>query len=74
MSYLHCDHEEKHLTLHDCRATRVSLEDGELVFHFPNGFCICAKRIIQAWRWACFRKMQRPVCFCRLQPSSVAGG
>ena len=40
MSYLHSDHEEKHLTLHDCRATRVSLEDGELVFHFPNGFCI----------------------------------
>ena len=40
MSYLHCDHEEKHLTLHDCRATRVSLEGGELVFHFPNGFCV----------------------------------
>lgn len=40
MEYLHCDHDEKYVTLHDCRATRVSLEDGELIFHFPDGFCI----------------------------------
>ncbi|MBQ7321887.1 MAG: hypothetical protein IJW99_07300 [Clostridia bacterium] len=40
MEFSHCTYDEKNLTLHDCRATRVSLEDGELVFHFPNGFCI----------------------------------
>ena len=40
MSFLHCDHNEQYLTLHDCVAERAYFEDGKLGFEFPDGFWI----------------------------------
>lgn len=40
MIFSHCDHDEKHLTLHDCVAESAYLESGKLVFEFPDGFWI----------------------------------
>jgi hypothetical protein len=32
MEFSHCDHDEKHLSLHDCIAERVYFENGKLGF------------------------------------------
>ena len=40
MNFLHCDHNEQYLTLHDCITTRAYLEDGKLGFEFADGFWI----------------------------------
>lgn len=40
MEYQHCDRDEKHLSLHDCRADKVFFENGELIFYFTDGFWI----------------------------------
>ena len=40
MSYLHCDYDEKYLSLHDCVAERAYFEDGKLGFEFEDGFWI----------------------------------
>lgn len=40
MDFLHCDHDEKHLSLHDCVAERAYFENGKLVFEFRDGFWI----------------------------------
>lgn len=40
MSFLHCDHNEQYLTLHDCVAERAYFEDGKLGFAFPDGFWV----------------------------------
>ncbi len=40
MDFLHCDHDEKHLTLHDCIAERAYFEDGKLGFEFADGFWV----------------------------------
>jgi hypothetical protein len=40
MNFSHCDHSEKHLTLHDCIATQAYFENGKLGFEFENGFWI----------------------------------
>ncbi len=40
MSYLHSDHEEQHISLHDCMATEARLENGELIFVFQNGITV----------------------------------
>ncbi len=38
--YLHYDTEDQFLTLHDCDADKISLEEGILSFYFENGFWI----------------------------------
>ena len=40
MNFSHCDHNEEHLTLHDCIATQAYFENGKLGFEFENGFWI----------------------------------
>lgn len=40
MNFLHCNTDEKYLTLHDCVAERAYFEDGKLGFEFHNGFWI----------------------------------
>lgn len=40
MKFSHCDHNEKHLTLHDCIAERAYLENGTLGFEFNDGFWV----------------------------------
>lgn len=40
MEFTHCDHDEKHLTLHDCIAKRAYFENGKLGFEFEDGFWI----------------------------------
>lgn len=40
MNFSHCDHDEKYLTLHDCKADRAYLRDGKLGFEFDDGFWI----------------------------------
>lgn len=40
MSYLHNEHNESCLSLHDCRADRVALKDGVLSFRFSEGFWV----------------------------------
>ena len=40
MAYLHNEHDEKYISLHDCRADRVELNDGVLSFWFPEGFWV----------------------------------
>ena len=37
MEFLHNDHDEQLLTLHDCRANRAELRDGVLSFWFEEG-------------------------------------
>lgn len=38
--YIHIDTDNRFLTLHDCIAEKVYLQDGVLVFEFPDGFWI----------------------------------
>ena len=38
--YLHCDHDEPFLTLHDCVAESAYLRNGILGFEFKDGFWI----------------------------------
>lgn len=40
MRWKHSDTDESKLSLHDCRADRVILEDGTLSFSFPDGFWV----------------------------------
>lgn len=40
MDFTHCDHNEKHISLHDCIAERVCFENGKLIFEFSDGFWI----------------------------------
>ena len=40
MNFLHCNTDEKYLTLHDCVAERAYFEDGKLGFEFHDGFWI----------------------------------
>ena len=40
MEFSHCDHDEEHLTLHDCIAERAYFENGKLGFEFNDGFWI----------------------------------
>ena len=40
MNFSHCDHNENHLTLHDCIAERAYFENGKLGFEFHDGFWI----------------------------------
>lgn len=40
MNFSHCNHDEKHLSLHDCIAERAYLEDGKLGFELNDGFWI----------------------------------
>ena len=40
MNFSHCDHDEKHLTLHDCIAERAYFENGKLGFEFDDGFWV----------------------------------
>ena len=39
--YKHCDTSDACLSLHDCVASKVSLENGVLSFYFDNGIWIC---------------------------------
>lgn len=43
MEFCHCDHDEKHLTLHDCIAERAYFENGKVGFKFNDGFWISPK-------------------------------
>ena len=38
--FSHCDHHEKHLSLHDCIAERAYFENGKLGFEFDDGFWV----------------------------------
>jgi len=38
--FLHCDHSEQYLTLHDCIAERAYFENGKLGFEFDDGFWV----------------------------------
>ena len=40
MSFSHCEHDETHLSLHDCIAQRAYLENGKLGFELSDGFRI----------------------------------
>lgn len=40
MSYLHKNRDEANISLHDCVATEARMENGELVFFFPDGIVI----------------------------------
>ena len=40
MTYLHCEHDEQHVSLHDCVAERAWFADGKLGFAFADGFWI----------------------------------
>ena len=40
MKFLHCDHDETYLTLHDCISEKAYFEDGKLVFELHDGFWI----------------------------------
>ena len=40
MNFVHCNTDEKYLTLHDCVAERAYFEDGKLGFEFHDGFWI----------------------------------
>ena len=40
MDFSHCDHNEKHISLHDCIAERAYFENGKLIFEFSDGFWI----------------------------------
>ena len=40
MDYRHNEKNEEHLTLHDCRAIRVAMNDGVLSFWFDEGFWV----------------------------------
>ena len=40
MTYKHNDTDNKYLTLHDCKATEISFENGVLSFFFEEGFWI----------------------------------
>ncbi len=39
-NFIHCEDNNTNLTLHDCIAEKVYLQDGVLVFEFPDGFWI----------------------------------
>lgn len=39
-SYRHCDPDDRHITLHDCHAEKMSFHNGILSFVFPDGFWI----------------------------------
>lgn len=38
--YKYCDNEDSHISLHDCRATSASINDGILSFYFSDGFWV----------------------------------
>ena len=38
--YKHCDSNDEYVSLHDCRATKVTFENGVLKFVFQDGFWI----------------------------------
>ena len=38
--YQHCDKDDTVISLHDCRAEKVSFENGDLTFYFPDGFWV----------------------------------
>lgn len=40
MNFIHCDHSEQYLALHDCIAERAYFENGKLGFEFGEGFWI----------------------------------
>lgn len=40
MKFFHCDHNEEHITLHDCIAERAYFENGKLGFEFKDGFWV----------------------------------
>ena len=40
MNFLHCDHNETYLSLHDCVAERAYFENGKLGFEFNDGFWV----------------------------------
>ncbi len=40
MCFLHCDHDERFLSLHDCIAERAYLKNGKLGFELSDGFWI----------------------------------
>ncbi len=40
MDFLHCDKDEKHLSLHDCIAEHAYFKNGKLGFEFSDGFWI----------------------------------
>ena len=40
MNFSHCDHNEKHISLHDCVAERAYFENGSLGFEFNDGFWV----------------------------------
>lgn len=39
-NYKHCETEDAHLSLHDCRADKVTLDNGILSFFFKDGFWV----------------------------------
>lgn len=45
MTYKHNDKDNKHLSLHDCKATSVSFENGVLSFFFEDGFWIASTHL-----------------------------
>ena len=38
--YKNCDKKGKYISLHDCKADRIKLKDGNLTFYFKDGFWI----------------------------------
>ena len=39
-AYKHCDIDDKFITLHDCYAKNIRIEDGVVSFYFENGFWV----------------------------------
>ena len=43
MEFLHCDNDERYISLHDCIAERAYFENGKLEFEFNDGFWVSPK-------------------------------
>lgn len=50
--YKFCDSDGKYNSLHDCIATKVTLENGILSFYFPDGFWILHNHINNPYKKA----------------------
>lgn len=37
-TYSHCDFDDRNISLHDCKAEKMSFDNGVLSFVFPDGF------------------------------------
>ena len=43
MEFLHCEKDERYLSLHDCISEKAYFQDGKLGFTFSDGFWISSE-------------------------------